>query len=516
MADTWEMLPKSQDDPSNITSAIGQAIDDHNNDVDAHLGPNQAMQSHRASEIIDHLAESIVNDKLKRNVRRYVAIVDPESTADFPTVESAVDYANSVGGGDIYIVAGTHYVADYLSLLPTISLYGQGENETVIIPTTSTEQISYVFRTALRPFPNCAADDIGEGYESFTFTFNNVDVPPIVGRKIRWYEDGSIYTITDMPTSNTIVLDRPMEYTPVDFGFQVLLSVTFTNGSNTVTFPADADANYLLIKPGMALTNTDREVEAKVKEISANGLTVTLETTYTESTKTMPIFAHFAGIYSPEIADMTIGTELNSFIIWALADEQGEGCALRINNCTFPGRDTEIRTRTYYTAQTLINECTFYPYTTGNVLVTDNLRLLNSTFFGQTSGSKGVMTSNYSFINNCRFISGLGSNHQWLSLLGSNNVIDSCEVQSLVGTTITATGSTNNKFINNTITMPTTQKLQFNGTYNIVTSNSIVTVGTGQLVLYTSATRSIVANNRLTNTVSNLSTGSVVVNNITS
>jgi hypothetical protein len=42
-------------------------IRDHNNDPNAHLEEGQSLQSHKASEIIDHVARSVVRDKLKFN-----------------------------------------------------------------------------------------------------------------------------------------------------------------------------------------------------------------------------------------------------------------------------------------------------------------------------------------------------------------------------------------------------------------------------------------------------------------
>lgn len=61
---TWGMLPKSQDDNETIEEAINRLIQVHDDDETSHLGTGQSLQSHKASEIIDHLASSIVNDKL--------------------------------------------------------------------------------------------------------------------------------------------------------------------------------------------------------------------------------------------------------------------------------------------------------------------------------------------------------------------------------------------------------------------------------------------------------------------
>lgn len=64
----WENLPKSQSDAATILEAVAAAIDAHNADADAHLDVGGSLQSHKASEIIDHLALSIVADKLENNV----------------------------------------------------------------------------------------------------------------------------------------------------------------------------------------------------------------------------------------------------------------------------------------------------------------------------------------------------------------------------------------------------------------------------------------------------------------
>lgn len=132
---TWETIPKSQDDNSLITDAIADAIDDHNNDVDAHLGDNQALKSHRAAVIIDHLAESVVNDKLKPNARTYVAIVDNDSPADYDNIEDALDYAVSLGGGTVFVRRGNYTPARQLNFRYGVDLIGEGPGETVIIRT---------------------------------------------------------------------------------------------------------------------------------------------------------------------------------------------------------------------------------------------------------------------------------------------------------------------------------------------------------------------------------------------
>ena len=61
---TWGMLPKSQTDNETIEEAIARLIAAHNDDETAHLDTGQSLQSHKASEIIDHLAQSVYRDKM--------------------------------------------------------------------------------------------------------------------------------------------------------------------------------------------------------------------------------------------------------------------------------------------------------------------------------------------------------------------------------------------------------------------------------------------------------------------
>jgi len=65
--ETWGLMPKSQDDDETIEEAIARLISEHNENEDAHLGEGQSLNSHKASEIIDHLARSIIQDKIAEN-----------------------------------------------------------------------------------------------------------------------------------------------------------------------------------------------------------------------------------------------------------------------------------------------------------------------------------------------------------------------------------------------------------------------------------------------------------------
>lgn len=88
----WGLLPKSAIDDSTIEETIDTSITDHNDDPTAHLEAGQSLQSHKASVIIDHVAESIVNDKLITYTRAYTVIVKIPDTTNENIFFPAVDY----------------------------------------------------------------------------------------------------------------------------------------------------------------------------------------------------------------------------------------------------------------------------------------------------------------------------------------------------------------------------------------------------------------------------------------
>lgn len=124
MAETWGAMGESVTNPQTVMQAIAQGVDAHNNDPDAHLGPTQALQSHRAAEVIDHLAESVVNDKIQRAARAYVAVVGSGALGDFNNIQAAVAYATGLGGGTILIMPGTHYITGVCNVPISINFEG--------------------------------------------------------------------------------------------------------------------------------------------------------------------------------------------------------------------------------------------------------------------------------------------------------------------------------------------------------------------------------------------------------
>jgi hypothetical protein len=99
--ETWGMMPKNSEDPEKIEEAIDRLVEAHNDDPDSHLEEGQSLRSHRASDIIDHRAESVVEDKIRDlNVtNRKIDIIARTAQAIVKTgiTEDEVLYPNAVG-----------------------------------------------------------------------------------------------------------------------------------------------------------------------------------------------------------------------------------------------------------------------------------------------------------------------------------------------------------------------------------------------------------------------------------
>lgn len=123
----WGNLSRTINDPTKVDEAISEAVAAHNDDPDAHLEAGQALESHRAAEIIDHRAESVVNDKLASVARTWTAIVGSGLEGDFLSLQAAVEYVISVGGGSIFLENGDYYLSGKVDLKGVITIAGRSK-----------------------------------------------------------------------------------------------------------------------------------------------------------------------------------------------------------------------------------------------------------------------------------------------------------------------------------------------------------------------------------------------------
>lgn len=65
MLNTWGDLAKDQTSSQTINQAIDEAIALHEADPEAHLGVGESLEQHKTNTVIDHPADSIVEDKIQ-------------------------------------------------------------------------------------------------------------------------------------------------------------------------------------------------------------------------------------------------------------------------------------------------------------------------------------------------------------------------------------------------------------------------------------------------------------------
>lgn len=175
----WFGLSKTATDPQTIDEGMDVKIGDHNNDPDAHMLVGETLDLHRNNSVIDHPAESVVNDKIEVSARSYVAIVDPLSDENFDTIEGAIAYAITAGGGSIYVVAGTHYLSTAVKLPLNIYLVGDSALTTIISCGYTSGEYFSIDKTIVDPlgiwgFENIVFDNLAGGaiYDT-TYTGNS-------------------------------------------------------------------------------------------------------------------------------------------------------------------------------------------------------------------------------------------------------------------------------------------------------------------------------------------------------
>jgi len=91
--ETWGALNKALDDNETIEEAIARLIVAHLADADAHIESGESLYDHKQSAVIDHLADSVVTDKLKDS-----AVTSPKITTD-QIVGKDIRTATDVGSG---------------------------------------------------------------------------------------------------------------------------------------------------------------------------------------------------------------------------------------------------------------------------------------------------------------------------------------------------------------------------------------------------------------------------------
>jgi len=251
----WLMLPKSQDDPQTINEAIAEAIAVHEADPESHLGENESLQSHRASTIIDHLAESVLNDKLELQSRAWTAIVALDGSADYTDIQSAINKCVENGGGVVFIRRGTYLLSADLQMQKYVDVQGEGVGETILDFQNSSHNIK-----AYQKF------GYGDKYlDNAVYTNGSKIVTMPAGSKLItlkmvfvgmyvYNENWDEYYLVDSIDSETqLTLHTNFAHANETAPAIFYMKAHFVGGSSVVTFSAPYAIETLGLKAGMNL-----------------------------------------------------------------------------------------------------------------------------------------------------------------------------------------------------------------------------------------------------------------------
>lgn len=513
MNQTWEQIPKNIGDNSTIEQAIDAKIVDHNNDAGAHLGADQALQSHRANEIIDHLAESVVNDKLKRTARRFVAVVDPSSVADFDTIAGAVEHARTMGGGDIYITRGTHYLSEDVYIPTTCGLVGNGIGETVIKSNSGTTRYLRLY----------VETSYADGYLVFyddrngtnTCTYNAAAggyAAPVPGMFMR--TSPAIATPMEVSgynsSTNTLTFTTNFSGLSGEYEGEFDHGVTLTNGSSEAQLHTNNPDIYTQYYPGMSIRNTETNATYRTTGMDETGL-ITLAEPYTGTTGKQPCELIYLESNTINMQGITLSASSNPVkFVSAICNSTAH-----IESC----QNVQIGSSADLGIPTMYISCLFDAGTNSNNAFGAGAHYINCVFKAGANGSYGIDTRTVGIVYGCKFLANGYVNHHWLDGKSTDTRIIGCYFESQEGETIFNKASPNPadglKFAYNTITLENNKTLTMQIQRSVITGNRFVFSGTGGLAFNSSSSENMITNNYVVGQITDAGTNNVLNANMT-
>ena len=490
--EVWGLMNKSSIDPEKIEEAIDRIVQAHDDDPTAHLDDGQSLTSHRASEIIDHRAESIVNDKLKLNIRRYVAIVDVDSPADFDNIPDAVAYADEQGGGTVFIKRGYYELFEDLILPRAVDLEGEGIDETFISFQGFDRQI-LTYKTFYLSENEYADVQVTNGSPVITLNSYNWDQGHVVaGFVIKLYGSNETkeYTIAsiDSPTQATLT-ENYTDITEVVSGY-TNLKMTFTNGDNRIVAPTNIDLYSLGFRVGQKIKATNGSSNYYIiTGISDNIITV-LETISEPASGDYYVLVSEINAPSNIIKELTLAYSSADYVISATSQRVPPTLeSVKFYSCVNTIESTY--TYNYYTMKDcVIENCT------GSALISV-LNYYISNLDCETVDDDVVCFSHLasSYLYRCHVKLNDSNNTSIFDVIETNNVIDSCDFEHAKNFDIGSESNFYIRMINNIITLSNDSDIEFKHYESQIIGNRLSTSGSGRFILTSSSNKNIVIAN---------------------
>lgn len=516
----WGALQRAVNDPTTIDEAIAASVAAHNNEAESHLGTEQSLEMHRENPIVDHPAESIVNDKIQAGARRWVAIVDPNSESDFDTIQGAVDYAARVNPGDILIKSGSHYVDDNLILPPTLSLYGQGLAETnIIFDGVAGEAISYVRSSTLLlgSYSNAVAVT-GTNIVNFS-SISNPDGRNLVGAMFLVANGGLIVlrrVVAILSSTSVSVAGASLTAgTAYSGGFRA--GFEFVNGSNEVTCYSSLSDVYDQLFVGFdssifTTASTSASMGALLK-ILADG-TLIFDSPFSGSSIDGQISLT---AQSRTVVDI-FGISFDGGGVSTILFDDNEAASYNITNCEFSNSEAPLLLAPYPDGLlTRIEGCIFTLDISTATVTSHNSLFSGCYFIRTTSNSVKCVEGNGSVYDGCFFVCNFGLSVDAFPAYADRSVRKNCYIggqRSFVLPGGTAGNQSNGIRVESCdISMNSSQTLGLNNRGNYFVGNRISGT-TGTFTLASGSQYNFVTNNLSDGSFTNSGSNNIMDNNL--
>lgn len=414
----WGNLAKANNDPKLIDEAIAEAIGAHNSDPNSHLQPGAALEGHREADVMDHPAESVVNDKLQFKTRAWTAIVDPSSEHDFQTVQGAVEYVNDLGGGSVFIRRGRHPIQGSIAVDGGTELHGEGAGETVLYGAgNSNNELNFSggdyssgWNYGLCTF--LEGDDSGEDWTGGPTAYMAVqgDFLPNemkVGDRFFFNGDSKARTIT-YASGYGVVQFTPI-YTPQDLEWDIktYYYIMFTNNSKTASLIDYTGGVFGWDNRNLSIFDKDGKIMAKIETFNSATNTFTLQEAWPETSGTRQAFVGVGYGERNNIKGITFEGGTKALWLNVTLDDSIRPLSSSFSECSFEGNNMQIGMVFDESRRARFDSCTFNLTKTGLFHVIENAAFQSCKFIWARSSAQALELRGVCDLSDC-LISNVG------------------------------------------------------------------------------------------------------------
>lgn len=435
----WGNLERATGDNTLIDEAISEAVNAHNDDPDAHLEAGQALESHRAAEIIDHRAESIVNDKLKPKTRAWTAIVDPQSEYDYSTVQGAVDYVNSIGGGSVFVKRGRHQISGTMHIDGKTEIHGEGMGESILYAAgPGTSIIDFAggnYNSDYYPLYVTFMDGAGnwEDWDSGLTGWMQIEDGTVIDSFVtgtRFFFDGDTVERRVTWDSGTGIVQFSPQYMPVDINGDVTTwyFLRFTNNSKTVEVIGDYINGTGWNNPAYGLFNREGVVLGDIESYDSVNARFTMKEPWTGTTQTTQGFVGVGFGERNNISGITFEGQLAAMECSVNLGNSIRPLSVVFKECEFRGDKLNIGMLFDVNYRGIFDSCTFRITKNTNFSVIHNCTIRESKILFERASAQSLELQGKCEVLDCLITNQGFTTAGFLSMVASEALISNCQI----------------------------------------------------------------------------------------